>query len=203
MDRAADDLQCAVDPRALPRRQARPLRSVAWCVPFQLHRGADGTPWHAYAGDSRVPRRHPPYQRDPRLPAHRALQQAPAHRAGTHQRRLLTPPQRPWPAPADVFRRQADRLRGPGRRRHLRRRSHRGFHVEGHPRLRHVHRVRSMPVAVPRVEHRQATQPQAHDHGPARGLVCQGALCDGGAEGQRRQQSAHGGCRRGRARQDA
>ena len=42
------------------------------------------------------------------------------------------------------------------------------LHVEGHARLRHVHRVRPLPVPVPGLEHREAVVAQAGHHGPAR-----------------------------------
>ena len=71
---------------------------------------------------------------------------------------------------------QADRLRGPAGGRHVRPREGRGLHLEGDARLRHLHRVRPLPVAVPGVEHRQAAVAQARDHGPARPPVRQGAL---------------------------
>ena len=61
-----------------------------------------------------------------------------------------------------------DRLRGPRRRRRVRPRQDRGLHLEGPARLRHLHRVRPLPVAVPGLEHRQAAVAQAADHGPAR-----------------------------------
>jgi hypothetical protein len=80
------------------------------------------------------------------------------------------------PVAADVVRRQADRLRGPGRRRHLRARQDRGLHLEGHARLRHLHRVRALPEPVPGLEHRQAAVAQARDHGPARPPVREGAV---------------------------
>ncbi len=68
------------------------------------------------------------------------------------------------------------RLRGPRRGRGLRPREDRGLHLEGLPRLHHVHRVWPLPVAVPGVEHRKAVVPQADHHGPARSPVRQGSL---------------------------
>ena len=47
----------------------------------------------------------------------------------------------------------------------------RGLHLEGHARLRDLHRVRPLPVAVPGVEHREAAVAQAADHEPARPRV--------------------------------
>ena len=59
-------------------------------------------------------------------------------------------------AAADDQRRQADRLRGSGRGRHLRRRQDRALHLEGPAGLHHLHRVRAVPEPVPGLEHRQA-----------------------------------------------
>ena len=47
-----------------------------------------------------------------------------------------------------------DRLRKPAGRRHFRARQDRGLHLEGQPRLRHLYRVRALPVAVSGLEHR-------------------------------------------------
>ena len=53
------------------------------------------------------------------------------------------------------------------------------FSWKAHARLRHLHRVRALPVAVPGLEHRQAALAQARHHGPARPLDGQGALHPG------------------------
>ena len=45
------------------------------------------------------------------------------------------------------------------------------FTWKGYARLRHLYRVRALPVAVPGVEHRQAAVAQARHHGPARPLL--------------------------------
>ena len=58
------------------------------------------------------------------------------------------------------------RLRGPGGRRGLRRRHDRRLHLEGPARLRDLHRVRALPVAVSGLEHREAAVPQAAHHEP-------------------------------------
>ena len=58
----------------------------------------------------------------------------------------------------------------------IRPRQDRGLHLEGHARLRHLHRVRALPVAVSGLEHRQTALAQARHHGPARPLDGQGAL---------------------------
>ncbi len=52
----------------------------------------------------------------------------------------------------------------------------RGLLLEGHPRLRDLHRVRPLPGPVPGVEHREAALAQADDHGPARLADGQGAV---------------------------
>ena len=56
---------------------------------------------------------------------------------------------------------------------------HRGVLVEGDARLRDLHRVRSLPVAVPRVEHREAALSQDADHEPPRPRVREGAVPPG------------------------
>ena len=43
----------------------------------------------------------------------------------------------------------------------------RGLHLEGLPRLHHLHGVWPLPIAVPRVEHWQAALAEARHHGPA------------------------------------
>ena len=65
---------------------------------------------------------------------------------------------------------------GPRRGLQARRRRCRGLLLEGHPRLRDVHRVRSLPGPVPGVEHREAPVAQADDHGAARPHARQGAV---------------------------
>ena len=84
--------------------------------------------------------------------------------------------QRPGPAAARGVQGRADRLRGSRRGRGAGSRQDRGLHLEGLPRLHHLHRVRPLPVAVPGLEHRQAAVAQARDHEPARPPVRQGAL---------------------------
>ena len=87
--------------------------------------------------------------------------------------------------------RQADRLRGPGRGRRLRRLADRALLLEGHPRLLHLHRVRALPVAVPRLEHRQAALAEAPDHVPARPRPRQGPVpARGRRQGRRGQEKA-------------
>ena len=75
---------------------------------------------------------------------------------------------------ADRFRRRREPVRG----HRVRQGQDRGLHVEGLPRLRDLHRVRPLPVAVPGVEHRQAAVAEARDHGPARPPVREGAVPD-------------------------
>ena len=82
-------------------------------------------------------------------------------------------------AAGDRRRGHADRLRRrrePVRGHRVRQGQDRGLHLEGLPRLRHLHRVRPLPVPVPGLEHRQAAVAQAADHGPARPPVRQGAV---------------------------
>ena len=122
--------------------------------------------------------RHPAADRGrARLPGARRLLQAPAHLPGAAQRPDQARAQRARPAAADHGRRQAGRLREPrraGRGHRVRPRQDRGLHLEGHARLRDLHRVRSLPGPVPGLEHRQAAVAQAGDHGPARPPVRQG-----------------------------
>ena len=123
-----------------PAAGARSARTPTRCI-------EDGLPARQHRGD-------------PRLPGDRRLLQAPAHRAGPDQRRDQAGAGRARRAAAGHRRQgRAGRLlrpgepgRGPG----LRPRQGRGLHLEGHARLRHLHRVRAVPVAVPGVEHRQA-----------------------------------------------
>ena len=70
------------------------------------------------------------------------------------------------------------RRREPVRGHSVRQGQDRGLQLEGLPRLRHLHRVRPLPVAVPGVEHRQAAVAEAADHGPARPPVREGAVPD-------------------------
>ena len=67
-----------------------------------------------------------------------------------------------------------------------RRRQARGLQLEGPARLHQLHRVRPLPVPVPRMEHREAALAQAVDHGPARARVCQGPLSASGRSRARR-----------------
>ena len=75
------------------------------------------------------------------------------------------------------------RDRGSGRRCQPRRGQGRGLHLEGAAGLHLLHRVRSVPVPVPGLEHREAAVAQAADHGAAGPRVRQGALPAGGRGG--------------------
>ena len=70
----------------------------------------------------------------------------------------------------------ARRRRRPRRGRHARRRVDRGLQLEGPARHGDLHRVRSLPVAVPGVEHREAALSQDADHEPPRPRVREGAV---------------------------
>ena len=116
---------------------------------------------------------------------------------GAGERLHLAPPQRPRPAAPHLLQGRAGQLRGPARRRHLRQGPHRRLHVEELRRLHGVHRVRPLPVAVPGLEHRQAAEPQAHDHEPARHDVHAGPVPDGRqGRAPRPRRAARGGARR-------
>ena len=110
------------------------------------------------------------------LPVDRAALQAPAHRPCAGERHVQAAAQRTGPAATRRVQRRADRLRGSRRGRDTRQGQDRGLHLEGLPRLHHVHRMWPLPVAVPGVEHRKAVVPQARHHEPARPPVRQGAL---------------------------
>ena len=89
------------------------------------------------------------HRRDAGLPDLRAELQAPAHLPGAAQRAVRARPGRAGRGQADDVRRQAahpGRPRGPRRGRQARRRRGRGLQLEGHARLRDLHRVRSLPV---------------------------------------------------------
>ena len=141
----------------------------------------------------------PPHRRDARVPRHRAELQAPAHLRGAAERALRPPPGRPGRGQAAHLGGQAGhprRHRRPGREHHARHRLDRGLLLEGHARLRDLHRVRTLPVAVPRVEHREAALSQDADHEPPRPRVREGAVPPGrrGRSGL----AAAGRARRGR-----
>ncbi len=137
------------------------------------------------------PDRHrpaPAHRRDAGVPGLRAELQAPAHLPRAAQRALRPPADRARRGQAADLRRQADhprRHRGPRRGRQARRRRGRGLQLEGPAGLRDLHRVRPLPVPVPRVEHREAAVAEADDHGDARPRVREGAV-PAGRRGQAR-----------------
>ncbi|CAA9349423.1 MAG: Fe-S oxidoreductase, partial [uncultured Frankineae bacterium] len=120
-----------------------------------------------------------PHRRHHGLPrAGRALQ-APAHRHRADQRadQAQSRGHRARRSAAHDEQGQGPRARGGRPRgRHLRRRQGRGLQMDRHARHGHVHRVRTLPVAVPGLEHRQAAVAEAADHEPARPPVRQGAV---------------------------
>ena len=166
---AVHDLHGRGDAAVLPRREDQRRRPRGHGRGVRLPRGGCRT--RAARGDCQRmaadARPLGPRRGHPGLPADRAAQQAPAHLRRPDQRVLLAPSR--WPrAPAgDVLGHREDRLRGPRRRRRLRPWPDRGLHLEGPARHGDLHRVRSLPEPVPGVEHREAAEPQAHDHGPA------------------------------------
>ena len=89
--------------------------------------------------------------------------QAPAHLHVADQRPVRAPPHRARPPQAAAHRHRDD-----GREHEDRRRRRRGPRVEAPPRPAHVHGVRTLPVGVSGVEHRQGAQPEAAHHEPAR-----------------------------------
>ena len=121
-------------------------------------------------------------RRDAGVPDPGAQLQAPAHLPGAAQRAVRPSPGRARRREAADVRGQADhprRHRGPRRGREARGRRGRGLLLEGDPRLRDVHRVRSLPGPVPGLEHREAAVAEADDHGDARRVVRQGAVLHG------------------------
>ena len=93
-----------------------------------------------------------------------SLFEAPAHLHGADQRRHLAPPPGARRPRQDPRHGHGERHRG----HRLRRRQDRGLHLEADARLRHLHRVRPMPVGLPGMDHGQAAEPEARHHGPAR-----------------------------------
>ena len=99
------------------------------------------------------------------------LLQAPAHLHRAAQRAVLSSAAGAGRRQAADERRQAAhprRRRRPRRGRQARRRLDRGLQLEGPARLRDLHRVRALPVAVPGVEHREAALAEDADHDAAR-----------------------------------
>ncbi len=206
------------------RRLAGAVHDLQRRLHLRVRARSRGQQRHAALRQRRLPvptvRRHPaaagpPRQRNHRndgpaaahrgdagVPDHRAALQAHAHLHGADQRHLQAAAQRPRPAAATGIRRQADRLRKPARRRAIRSRQGRGLQLERHAGLRHLYRVRALPVAVPGVEHRKAALAQARHHGPARPLDGQGALHPG-PEGESPREHAGRRGRRGTVRREA
>ena len=172
------DLQRHLDLRAVPGRlgQHRQLPLRQGGVPLPRHGQTAGSAGPARQRDPRDRRAAAAHRRDAGLLADRLALQAPAHRLGSAQRHLQATAQCPGPAAAGRVRRQVHRLRGSRRGRGTGPRKDRGLHLEGLPRLHHVHRVRALPVAVPGMEHRKTVVPQDPHHEPARSPVRQGAL---------------------------
>ena len=164
----------AVEHRQLPLRQGRVL--------LPCHgRPAAPAGSHRQRVDRDV-RADAAHRRHAGLPADRAALQAPAHLPGADQRHVQAAARRAWARccrSSPTASRSTSKTR---RRRRFRPRQDRGLHLEGHPRLRHLYRVRALPVAVPGLEHRQAAVAQARHHGPARPLDGQGALHPGREE---------------------
>ncbi len=161
--RPVHDLQRRVEPAALPRCPDQWRGLPVQQRGLRLRVGRRPAP---AAGPRRQrghrDRRHPGGPRHhPRLPRPGGAQQAPAHHHRRLQRRPLPATPGARRAAACALGRPAGRLHRPRRRGPDGPRRDRGLHLEGHARLRHVHRVRSMPVDVPGLEHRQAAVTQA------------------------------------------
>ncbi len=168
LDRRVADLHGAQLRDAHRRRRTRSAWSVAAdrvCACRHLpaarlgQRGADRPPRDLLLGAS------DPGVRLPRLP--RIQQAPPHHHLGTE--RLLQERAAQGSAAHRRYRRRDERReRG---RPALRRRRARALLVEGHARPLHVHRMRAVSNALPRVQHRQAALAQDIDHRSARSRV--------------------------------
>jgi hypothetical protein len=148
-------------PAALPGAQVNTGRPP----PVPLRLGRLRLPRHRQAAppgrprDQRRPGHHlPDPERGRHLGLHRLrlLLQAPAHLHGPHQRGLLPPAPGPGGPGQDARhghgeRRRGHRVRG-GRGRPLL--------LEADAGLRHLHRVRALPVGLPGLEHREALSPK-------------------------------------------
>ena len=147
------------------------------------------TAWPRHPRDPRGRRPAAPHRRHAGVPGRRGALQAPAHLPGAAQRAVLAPPAGARRGQAADERRQAAhprRHRRPRRGRQARRRLDRGLQLEGHPRLRDLHRVRSLPVAVPGLEHREAAVAEDADHDAARPRDGEGAGTSWPARGRAR-----------------
>ena len=161
--------------RRVRHRAVRRRPGLRAALPVQLprRRGALGAvaspPWPPDLPGRDAQDRHLVHLDDRDLAEHHdGRRLAPVHRVLQHlvQARVRRR-HRPRRPPADDGRRRPDRLRehrGARRGHPPRRRQDRGLRLEGHPGLHLVHRVRPLPVPVPRLEHREAAVPQAADH---------------------------------------
>ena len=183
------DRQRPLDDVLLPRRRLRRREPALRQRRLRLQGRRAGLrehPQRAHAGVGRDRRPVGPHRRHARLPDHRRLLQAHAHLHRAAEHHLRAQARRPRPAAADAVRRQDPGLRGGRPRgRHLRPVQDRGLHLEGLPRLRHLHRVRALPVAVPGLEHRQAALAEDGHPRAARPRVRQGAVAAGDRGGAR------------------
>ena len=94
----------------------------------------------------------------------RLVLQAPAHLLCADQHRLLAPPAGPRRPLQHARHGHGERRRG----HRVRCGGDRPLHLEADARLLHMHRVRTMPVGLPRLDDGQAALAEAAHHGPAR-----------------------------------
>ena len=184
LGRAVHDLQRHLVAVPVPRRglgAGQPaLRQ--WRLRVDRHRQPAR---RAQSPDAGGPGGHRPaaaHRRHAGVPRHRRALQAPPHLRRAAQRDVRPPADGPGRGRADDVGRQAGHHGGPRgarRGRPARHRRGRGLHLEGPARLRDLHRVRPLPVAVPGVEHREAAVAEDADPRPARPRVREGAVHPG------------------------
>ncbi len=142
----------------------QPRRLAGGDPPRRRRPGEPGDPRHGRLLDARHAgaglRQHPP-----------ALQALPHHHRHPQRLRPRPHPARPPPLHGQLGedRRDGDGgLRGAGEGGSCRPRPHRGLHLEGDPRLLHLHRVRPLLRQLPGPQDRQDPEPQAAHARPAR-----------------------------------
>ena len=145
-DHAAPLPRRAGEHRALPV----PLRLGRLCLPRRGQAARSPGRGHQRRAGHGVP--HPQRGRHLGLHRLRGLLEAPPHLPGAHQRGLLPPAPGPGRPRQDARHGHGERRRG----HRVRRGRDRPLHLEADARLRHLHRVRALPVGLPGLDHRQA-----------------------------------------------
>ena len=200
---AVHDLQRRVDPAALPRRPDQRRRSFPLPSSGALRLGVGRRP-------ARAARRGRPTRSSRRSACCWRSASSCRSSSSSCTASTCTSSRLPstWPSPA--ARGPSGRcsrctrdgkpvdFEDPGRGRPDGSRDDRGLHLEGPARLRDLHRVRTLPVAVPGVEHRQAAVAEAAGDEAARPRPRQGAVPPRRPT-RRRGRPSRVGTRRGRA----